>query len=306
MKQIIESATDLMLFTYLVEHKSFTSLADILHVNKSVISKRIKSLENQLGTQLLIRSTRSLSLTQAGKLLHKRCEILQKDLQEVYAELSDLSNTASGTLRIGSPNNFAQEHLTPIIAEFIQLYPEIKFKMLLGRSYQCLIKNSIDLGFYVGPLPDSNLSARKLTTRRMIVCGTPEYFTKHGTPIIPEDLKQHNFLCFMENSSNAQWTFHQRGMPSKLISVKGNFKATSVQVLKSAVLNHMGIAMLPGHMLTRELKSGQLIAVLPNYDTDHLDIYALFTQKEHLPRRARLFLDFIAEKFDSIDYWKYR
>lgn len=306
MKNIIDSATDLMLFTYLVEHKSFTSLANTLNINKSIISKRIKNLENQLGTQLLIRSTRNLGLTAAGQLLYNRCEVLQKDLQEVHAELSDLSQTPTGTLRLGASNNFAQEHLTPLIAEFLEIYPTVKFRLLIGRSYQCIIKNSIDLGFHVGNLPSSNLVARRLTTRRMIVCATPQYFTKHSIPTIPEDLKNHNCLGFMENTPTIQWMFHQRGMPSKSITVKGNLKATSVQVLKSAALNHMGIAMLPGHILTRELKSGQLVPTLQDYETDHLDIYAIYAQTQHLPRRARLFLDFVIEKFNSVDYWKYR
>lgn len=306
MKSIVNSANDLMLFTYLVEHESFTALAEILQVNKSVISKRISQLERQLGTQLFIRSTRRLSLTDAGKLLYKRCEVLKKDFAEIHAELSDLTNEPQGTLRISSPNNFAQEHLTPLIAEFMQLYPLIKFKLFIGRSYRCLVKNSIDLGFHVGALQDSNWVARKLTTRRMIVCATPEYLARAGTPQTPDQLSQHNCLCFMEDSSVAHWTFHQAGMPSKQVEVKGNFKTTSVQVLKAAVLQHMGFAMLPGHIITRELKIGQLVAPFKSYETDHLDIFALYAHKSHLPQRARLFMDFVADKFASLDYWQYR
>ena len=145
MKKIIESSPDLLLFTHLVEYKSFTALADRLDMNKSVISKRIKNLENQLKTQLLIRSTRNLELTEAGKLLYERCHNLHDDFHSIYSEISDLSTMPQGTLRISSSSNFAKEHLTPLIADFAEQHKEINFKLMIGRTYRDIIKKTFVL-----------------------------------------------------------------------------------------------------------------------------------------------------------------
>ncbi len=303
MKKIIESSPDLLLFTHLVEYKSFTALADRLDMNKSVISKRIKNLENQLKTQLLIRSTRNLELTEAGKLLYERCHNLHDDFHSIYSEISDLSTMPQGTLRISSSSNFAKEHLTPLIADFAEQHKEINFKLMIGRTYRDIIKNRIDLGFHIGSLPDSTLIARKLTTRIVGACASPQYLAKHGTPKTPQDLEKHNCLAFVDGHKPLPWTFKDENNNRIDVNISGNFVATSTQVLKTAALNHMGIFYMPGHSISNELKHNQLRWVLQDYTLDTIDIYALYPQTRHLTHRARLFLDFIIDRFESDDYW---
>lgn len=303
MKKIIEHSPNFILFSYLVDYKSFTALAERLNVNKSVVSKRISDLERHLGTQLLIRSTRRLNLTDAGKLLYQKMQQVQKDLDIIYTEVDNLSNMPKGTLRISASNNFAQEHLTPLITQFSEHYPHIKFKLFIGRSYQCVIQNSIDIGFHIGPLPDSNLTARKLATRKPIICGSPRYFIKHPAPKTLEELQEHNCLLFMPNKNSAHWKLINEEKKEVSVDVSGNFHTTSTQVLKSAVMNHLGVAMLPEHLVTSELKEGKLQLVLENYDAKSIDIYALYTKPTLLTRRARLFLDFVTQTLSETSYW---
>jgi DNA-binding transcriptional LysR family regulator len=303
MRRIIDCSPDLILFTYLVDYQSFTALADRLEMNKSLISKRIKNLENTLGTQLLIRTTRSLRLTEAGELLYNRCRGMQDDFHSLYNEISDLTTAAQGTLRVSAPSGFAQEHLVPLFAEFSRRYPDIKCKLMTGRSYQSMIKHRIDLGFHMGSLDDSTLVARKLASRKSVVCATPDYFKKHGAPTTPDELLQYNCLLFMQGKHLSQWEFVAEDGEVLSVAVTGNFHATSTQLLKSAALNHVGIIMLPEYLVTQELKAHQLQAVLREYDTRHVDIYALYAQTRHLPRRARLLLDFAVERFNSDHYW---
>lgn len=303
MKHVIENSSDLLLFTYLVEHKSFTALANHLDMNKSVVSKRIKNLENQLKTQLLIRNTRSLELTEAGRLLYERAHKLHDDFHSIYSELTDLAKTPQGTLRISSPGSFAKEHLTPLIAEFSEKYPKIKFDLMIGRYYTDIIRNRIDLGFHIGPLPDSSLIARKLTTRRTGAVASPEYLAKHGTPKSPNELNQHRCLTFVDGHHAAPWKFQDKDKRKIAIKLHSNFRATSVQVLKAAALNHMGIIYVAGHAITNELKEGRLCWILQDYTIHNVDIYAVYPQARHLPQRARLFLDFVIDHFRSESYW---
>lgn len=303
MKHIIDQSSDLLLFVYLVEHKSFTALANHLNMNKSVISKRIKNLENQLHTQLLIRNTRSLLLTEAGKMLYERAHKLQNEFHSIYSELTDLTKTPQGTLRISSPGSFAKEHVTPLIAEFSQQYPQIKFELLVGRYYKNVIKNRIDLGFHVGPLPDSTLIARKLATRKTGAAASPQYLAKYGVPKTLQDLNDHHCLTFLDGSQEMPWIFQDLSQERIEIQVCSHFRATSIQVLKTAALNHMGIIYVPGYAITRELKENKLQWILPDYIIHNVDIYALYPQTRHLPQRARLFLDFAVDHFKSSEYW---
>jgi DNA-binding transcriptional LysR family regulator len=304
MKKIIGLSHDLMLFSYLVDFKSFTALAAALDLNKSVISKRIKQLENEIGTQLLLRNSRKFSLTQAGQRLYERCRTWQLELKESLEELQEMTQAPSGTLRLSSPNNFALEHLIPLIAEFNQIYPDIKFKLMIGRNYQCIIKHGVDLGFHVGPLPDSRLIARPLASRKMLVCASPEYFKQYGRPQHPEELREHNCLRPIEHNMSSEWVFYTPDQRQITVDVRGNFKATSLQVVKQAALSHLGVVMLPGHVVTQELRQGSLSIALEAYDTAHLTISALYAQGVSLPHRARLFLEFVQERFNRADYWQ--
>lgn len=292
MRNIIDCSSDLILFTYLVDYQSFTALADRLEMNKSVISKRIKNLEATLGTQLLVRTTRRLRLTESGELLYKRCREVQIDFHDLHNELSNLMKLPAGTLYVSAPNSLAQEYLVPLLSEFLECYPNIQCKLMSGRSYQGIVKHRIDLGFHMGPLEDSSLVARKLASRKLVVCGTTQYFKKHGILNTPEDLLNHNCLRFMQGKHLSQWKFKTEDSSVLSIPAKGNFYATSMQLLKSAALNHLGIAMLPEYLILQELKSNQMQVVLSGYDTKNVDIYALYAQTRHLPYHARLLLDF--------------
>lgn len=294
---------DMMLFVAVVENKSFSAAARQFGVTKSIVSKRISRLEKRLGIQLIFRSTRKLSLSEAGKELFERCTRIKADLEEAELALTASRTKPHGTLRINCPVSFGYLHLVPAIADFSKLYPEIEVQLYLGMLYDDLIESGLDMAIRIGDLPDSNLMARQLTVRRMLVSASPEYLKKYGTPKEPEDLLQHNCLQHLHSPTGTEWRFHRENEIVR-IPVKGNFSATSSQTIESAAVAGMGVAMLPGYMTTNDIKKGNLVRLLVDYCPKNIGIYAVYPQTAHLSPKVRAFIDFCVNRFGDESYWR--
>jgi DNA-binding transcriptional LysR family regulator len=293
---------DLILFITIVEQKSFTSAAEHFGMTKSVVSKHITRLEKSLGVQLLRRSTRKLSLTEAGQALYERCAHIKADLEEAEQAALNTHVKPSGTLRISSTFGFGHLHLVPAIAEFMRLYPEIKVELFLGGHYEDLIENGLDVGIRIGKLPDSNLIARKLTIRHMRACASPDYINRQGQPTSPEDLYQHNCLLYLNSPTGDEWHFHSSKEKIK-IKINSNFASNSSQSLEAAAVAGIGIVLLPGYMMTKHIKQGKLISLLDDYCPANIEIHAVYPATRHLAAKVRIFIDFLAERFQSTGYW---
>lgn len=306
MKKILDHSSDLILFSYLIEYGSFTELADRLEINKSIISKRITNLEKELGTQLLIRSTRLLKPTDAGLLLYEQCKKVQDDLEALYSKVSDINHAEHGNIRISAPSSFAYECLSLLIANFSKMYPKIRLKLLAGRTFVDIAKHRIDIGFHLGPPPDSNLIGRKVGESRLIACASPQFLATQGTPKTPQELESLNCLRFIQGDHLNQWIFIPKDGAPIGVDVNGNFHSSSSQLLKSSAINHVGIIMLPDYQVNDALRNGQLIQVLPEYETKHFDIHILYNQTQYMPHRLRLFIDktieFFKHDFSKLKY----
>ncbi len=300
MKKFIDHLPDIVLFTYLIDHKTFTALSEHMQIHKSIISKRIKNLEKNLGVQLITRTTRSLKLTEAGSLLYERASLMKNDFSSIYAELSDLNTQPKGTIRISTPSSFGQEHLISIINKFTHHHPDIKFKLFVGKTYQSIVKHRIDIGFHMGDLPDSGLIAKKLKSQKMIVCASQQYIKQYGQPNTPDELDKHNCLTLV-NKKEKTWSFIDNKNQDLCIAVSGNLSATSMQALKYAAINDVGIVMLPEYCVVDDIIQGRLMPLLSDYKTLSTDFYALYANATHLPKRLRLFLDFVAEEMNSFN-----
>lgn len=294
---------DIILFVAVVQHKSFSQAATAVGMSKSVISKRITRLEENLNAQLLKRSTRQLALTQVGETLYEYGVRIDEELGEAERAVSNLQSEPTGTLKVHSPFSFGHLHLTPAIAEFIKSHPAIQVDLSLGGNMTNLIEGGYDLAIYLGEPPDSNHICRKLAQRGMRVCASPGYLKAQGTPTHPEQLKDHNCLIYNEFPHHEVWRFIDENKQDIFMKIKGNFSATSSEALREAGIAGMGILKLPGFMLTRHLKRGALVSLLNPFVSKDIGIYALYPHSRQLATKVRVFVDFLVQRFGVEAYW---
>jgi DNA-binding transcriptional LysR family regulator len=290
--------SDALLFVTVIDCNSFTKAADKLNMSKSVVSKRISRLESYLELQLLRRSTRKLSVTDAGKNLYDCFSVLKGDIQNIENRLSQHKENPSGLVQIHSPVSFGNKALVPMIKSFSALYPQIETKVFLGKRFGDVIESGMDLSIHVGPLKDSNLFVKKLFSSPLTVCASPEYLESQGYPLAPKDLLDHNCLRYHSPSIGNDWMFKVDG-EYEVIHVTGNFSASNANTLEEAALVGQGLVLLPEYVVKRELVSGRLIRVLSEFSSSSVEISALYSEREHLAPKVKVLLDFLVDYFSS-------
>lgn len=299
---------ELMMFSLVVEHKSFAEVARRLNLSNSTVSKQVDRLEASLKTRLLHRTTRTLTLTEAGEQLYYHCQQLQGQLHQAAESIQNLQNTISGSLRLHSPLSFGVQHLVPCIDLFMREHPDIEVDLSLGGNVTNLIENRLDIAIHVGQPPISNMIAKKLATLSMAVCASPAYLKEHGTPEKPDDLEKHNCLIYQEYPHHGTWRFLNKPGTKKAnremtMEVSGKFHAASSQALKAAAIAGTGICMLPEFMLTQEIKSGKLTSILEPYCPHDIVVYALYPHRKRIAQKVRHFINFMTERFSEDKYW---
>lgn len=298
----MQNLPDLMTFVMVVDEDSFSAAAKKLGLSHSVISRRITRLESELGVQLLQRTTRRLSMTEAGRAIYERGKQIQRDIEEVSLTVSVSQQELRGTLRINAPMSFGQLHLVPAICEFMEQYPDLRIELLLGRQHANLIEESLDVSIQISELPDSSFIAKTLMHRNTVLCATPEYLKQHGTPEKPEDLKHHNCLLYQEKRVHSDWRFVRHGEEFS-VKVSGNLIINSSQAIAKAALASLGIARLPSYLITHEINMGNLISLMPEYCPKDIGIHAIYSHRKYLAKKVRVFVDFLVKKFSEDAYW---
>ena len=294
-------------FISVVEQGSFSKAAEILGFSNSGVSKRISALEAQLGVKLLYRSTRKLSLTEAGERYYEHAQRALQAAKEAESAATGLQQEAQGLLRISAPMSFSRQHLAPIIPLFLKQYPKIKVQMELSDTWSDVIAEGFDLALRAGNLPDSLLITKHITPLHSVVCAAPEYLEKFGMPEIPDDLINHNCLLYSYHATSNEWFFHQNDQEIR-VEVGGNYQVNNSDALKEALLTGLGIARLPSFIAGEEIKQGNLIPLLTEYKMPFKDLVALYPERQYLAKKVRVFLDFLESKFDKNcpfwDEWK--
>ena len=301
---------DALAFLSVVDEGSFAAAGKKWSLSSSVMSKRISRLEENLRTQLLQRTTRSMILTEAGQKFYESCKRIRSEVQDAAADISEHHQKPSGLLRINSPMSFGQVHLMPAINDFVLLYPDIDVELILGSQYDSFIQNGLDLAIFIKDLPNTHLlKSRKITVRSNGVFGSPSYLSRMGLPLKPSDLTRHNCLVYQAEPGNQfgmalrhQWHFY-RGDENFAIDVKGNLRVNSHQALVKSALAGIGLVKLSSFMVTDEVKEGRLISVLQDYCKRDVDIHAVYPSQHYLPSKVRVFLEFLTERFNSEAYW---
>jgi len=293
---------NMMTFTKIVHAGSISRAADQMNIAKSVVSRRLKDLEGRLDVQLMNRTTRKSSLTEAGQSYYQRASQILADLDELNAVTSKAKVLLQGELRIALPLSFGLQHLVPIINEFADLHPDLVMNLDFSDRHIDLVEDGFDVAIRIADLKDSSHIARKLAPIRIILCASPDYLKKHPAPKTPKDLKDHDVLQYI-STSGVPWVFSDPKGKKIPVRLSGKMSSNNGDFLKEAALSGQGIARLPTFMAYEDLKSGKLERVLTDYTSPSLNAYALYPQTRHLSARVRAFIDFLTDKFKGVPYW---
>jgi len=293
---------DMDTFVRIIDAGGISRAANQLGIVKSAVSRRLVDLEVRLGVQLLNRSTRKSSLTEAGQQYYERAVQILSNVAAINRTTSDAKTILTGRLKISAPLSFGLLHLTPIINEFADLHPDLIVHMDFNDRQVDLIDEGYDIAIRIAELKDSSLMARKLAPIRRILCASPDYIERMGLPTKPADLKNHNLLHYV-NTQNTTWHLsgpddrkHVITLPAKMVANNGDF-------LKNAAIYGHGIILSPTFIVWKEILSGTLVTLLDDYCCSALNAYAIYPQTRHLPHRVRRFIDFLVNKFSSKPYW---
>ena len=281
-------------FANVVETSSFTAAADRLQLSKSFVSKQVSQLEAELGTRLLYRTTRKLSLTEEGALFYKHCQFIISEADSARAEIIESQSNPRGKIRITIPQSLIIAGAGQTLIKFQQAYPDIELDVIVSGKFFDLIDNSIDLAVRVGQLEDSMLVSRKLESCFFQAVASPQYLKKNGTPKHPQDLKQHNCLIYGSSKEINNWPFRITNNETIMLKAKGNLTSNDGLLMVSAALEGMGIAFGPSFMFKQHLDAGTLSLLLPEYQLPTA-ISAIYPANRNLPRRVRALIDFLNE-----------
>lgn len=269
-------------------------------MSKAMVSKYVAVLEDHLGTRLLNRTTRRLSLTESGQVYYERCLQIIADVAEAEQAAGQLTAIPRGTLKIAMPVSFGTIKIGPLITEYVRQYPEVKLDIALADRKVDLIDEGFDLAIRIGSLPESGLIARKLAVDRTAICAAPAYLKQHGTPHKPEDLRRHACLNYTYASSGDEW-YLKNDREELVVPTSGPIKVNNGDMLRLAALSGGGIIWQPRFIVEDDLRTGGLVEVLTNYSTAELGIYAIYPSRKHLSAKVRTFVDFLVDKLGSTD-----
>ncbi len=279
-----------------VNSGSFSAAALVMGVSKGHVSQQVSRLEDRLGTRLLHRTTRKLSLTETGEIYYTQCRQVVEDLEAAERAVSQLQEQVRGQLTISAPHLIGEALLVPALALFQDSHPELEVDLHLGGHRVDLIEEHIDIAIQVGARKDINVVNLALTPTRFHVVASPAYVDKHGAPLKPQDLKQHNCLLFVDAGQTRPWRFKgPKGAIS--ISVNSSWRSNSGHALRAAAENGLGLAYLPDYYLGADLASGKLLTVLDDWQAIDRDVVAIYQHKRHLSAKVRLFAQFLAIYF---------
>lgn len=281
-------------FCKVVELQSFTRAAQQLELSVAMVSKQVGLLEQHLNARLLMRTTRRVSVTEAGHLYYERCHAILAELEQANALISDHSRQPSGRIRISVPMDFGNLKVAPLLAEFNRRYPDILLDLEYSDRLVALVEENFDLALRIGTLADSSLIARPLAPVTLLTCAAPAYLAKHGTPTHPEQLAEHN--CLLYTLSEPQWQYRHRGHNCH-IRPKGIMRANTGRALALAASQGMGIIMQPHFIVEDYLTRGELVPLLEEFQLPVYSLNLVYPHRHFLPSRVKCFVDYMEDCF---------
>lgn len=293
---------DVAVFVQVVRCGSFAEAARRLGIPPNTLSRRVQQLEAHLGTRLMQRSTRKLSLTSAGQDFHDLCAEAVEGLIDAGQSLLSRNEAPSGLVRVAAPADFFDFFPMEWLAEFLVKYPQVRVDFVLSDASADLIADRIDVAIRGGVLEDSGLIARRVMDAGLDgLVASPAYIAARGTPATLQDLADHDCLAFAHPSGRATWSLSAPDGADAEVQVVGRLSGNTVQVLRKAALAGLGIALLPSTMTRRELRAGLLVPVLPQFHRKGHGVHLVYASRRHLPSAVSAFIDLVADKLGDFE-----
>ena len=288
-------------FVKVVEVGGFSEASRQLNLAVSSVTRQINGLEKLLNTQLLNRSTRSITLTPQGRQYYEKTVRILQDVAEANACVMEGEDVPRGVLRVSMPVTFGQRHVAPLLHKFLDQYPEVKLELLLSDGLANLVEDDLDMVIRLGNLDRSGatLIVRKLADYSRLVCGSPSYFERYGYPKHPDDLAHHNCLLFTYSTGETRWRFQQDTEICE-VSVQGSLVANNSEVLRQICLEGVGLIVMPTWLIDEDLRCGRLQAVLADFQIHpqagmDMGVYALYLPNRRYSLRVQTFVDFLSQ-----------
>lgn len=290
---------EMRVFVAVIDAGSFVRAADALDMSKTAVSRLVNDLEARLGVRLMHRTTRKLSLTPEGEIFLERCRQLMDGVAEAEAELSTHAGEAIGQLRVNVPVTFGLLHLAPLWPAFMALHPRVTLEVTLSDRLVDLVEEGFDVAVRIARLQVSSLISRQLSTTRLILCASPDYLRRNGSPEHPAELANHAVIAYSLLAMGDQWEFSapQEKAGPILVRVLPRMRTNSGDTCVAAALQHMGLVLQPSFLVHPHVQSGALVEVLPEYRSIELGIYAVYPSRRHLTPKVRALVDFLVEAF---------
>jgi DNA-binding transcriptional LysR family regulator len=296
-------------FVKVVEAESFSEAARQLKVAVSSVNRQVNSLERLLNTQLLNRSTRSITLTPQGRKYYDKAVQILQDVEEANLSVTE-GEIPRGLLKVSMPVAFGRLHVAPIIHDFLWSCPEVRLDLRLSDSLSNPVEEELDIVIRIGNLDRSGATwiVRKLASHTRLVCGSPDYFDRHGKPSHPHELMDHNCLLFTYMFGSNVWQF-QDGAEVCQVSITGSLTSNHSEVLRQVCLDGTGLVLMPTWLIGEDIRAGRLQAVLTDFQVQpqsevDLGIYALYLSNRRHSLRVKAFIDFLVKRFGSPPYWE--
>ena len=290
-------------FVAVVEAGQFSAAAERLGLGKSVISRRISELEEHLDARLLQRTTRRLSLTEAGREFYPRALQLMEDMAEAEQSVSSGQQALSGRIRLATPLTFGLLHLAPLINRFLHNHPRVVLDLDMDDSQVNLIQEGVDLALRIGQLEDSSMIALPLSPIRALLVASPDYLAKHGTPTSPEQLSAHPMLCYSNLPDPTTLRLFDREERKHKLSLKPRLLANNGDLLLGAASAGLGICVSPTFIAYRAIVEGRLVPILNDYRLPTATAYAVYPSRRFVPQRVRALVEFLQQEFGDKPYW---
>lgn len=299
----MEHLARMMTFAKVVETRSFSAAAVALSTSKSLVSKQVSGLESALGVKLLNRTTRSMSLTEAGAAYYEHCQRIAQEIDAASATVTQLQAEPRGVLRLTSPVIFAALHLAPALESFCRKHEKVEVELYAGDRPVDLVEERYDVAIRITSHPPQTLVARHIAPVRWMTCASPEYLAKHGAPRTPQDLERHQCLAYHGEPIQGSWRYMVNGK-EMAPRIHTRFRVNSTGVLLHLALEGMGIVMNPTYVVGEHVKSGRLVPLLEEFDCNPgMSLQLLYLPNRYMQPKVRAFIDHLLAHFGPVPPW---
>ncbi|MGY1917456.1 LysR family transcriptional regulator [Pseudomonas tolaasii] len=292
----MDRALEMQVFCTVVDKGSFIGAAAPLEMSKAAISRYVSGLEERLGVRLLHRTTRRLSLTDEGRQFYHQARDVLALMDQAEESVSSTAPEPSGVLRVNAPVSFGVLHLAPVWAEFMRAYPKVELDISLNDRLVDLVEEGFDAAVRIARMENSSLVGRRLASTRMCLCASPKYLSSHPPVRTLPDLTEHGVIAYTNFATGNEWQFEGPG-GSESVRTRSTVRCNNGDTCRSIALAGGGISLQPSFMVAGDLRKGDLIEVLPEYQSVELGVYVVYPTRKHLATKVRVLINFLVERF---------